>query len=68
MTEQAIEFAIRHADGWVVRNLRDKHNSVYPANLITCEADVRIGQKLLTCIVGTPVKIRETEFGYICEI
>ena len=68
MSEEKLKYALEHADGWVVRNLRSKHNSVFPSALITCEADIRAGQKMLSIICGTPVTIRKTEGGYICEL
>ena len=64
---EKLKYAIEHADGWVVRNLRKNRNSVFPSGLIACEADVRVGQKLLTLICGRKVRIRKTEGGYIAE-
>ena len=65
---EALEYAITHADGWVVENLRTEYNSVFPSSLITCRDDMRIGEKLLTAIMGVPVRIKKTEGGYICEL
>lgn len=59
---------LEKADGWVIRNLRREGNSVFPSTLIEIEADKRVGEKMLTCIIGRPVKIRQTEWGYICEM
>ena len=58
---------IKHANGWVVRTLRMENNSVLPSELITGDDDKRIGEKLLSAIVGTSVEIRKTDGGFICE-
>lgn len=63
----ALKYAIEHADGWVVRNLRMQYNSVFPSELIECERDRVLGEKLLTRIMNRPITIKKTEFGYICE-
>jgi len=51
----------------VVRNLRNKHNSVFPSDLVTCTEDIEIWQRILSLIVKREVTIRKTEGGYICE-
>ena len=60
-------YCLNRANGWVVRTLKREDNSVFPKELITGEDDKRIGEKLLSAIVGTTVEIRKTEGGYICE-
>jgi len=66
-SEELFRHCLKTADGWVVRTLKREYNSVIPSCLITGSDDVRIGEKLLSVIVGFPVQIRKTEGGYICE-
>ena len=67
-SETALRYAIEHANGWVIRNLKETYCSMLPDSLITCQDDIRIGEKLLSCIMGHPVIIRSTSIGYICEL
>lgn len=67
-SEERIRYAIEHADGWVIRNLKKHYNSVFPSSLLTCEDDVRIGEKLLSCIMSKKVNLRKTDDGWIAEI
>ena len=67
MTAYEFRDLIKISNGWVIRNLKKYHNSVLPSELITCAADVRIGEKLLSVILDQPVQIRKTESGYVCE-
>lgn len=64
---EALREAIARADGWVVQNLRNYNNSAIPDYLIETDDDVRIGELLLTCIIGKRVRIRRTSGGWICE-
>ena len=66
--KETLAYAIANADGWVVQNLRRKHNSVFPSNLIAEESDIILWEKVLTCIIGEPVSIRKTDGGFICEV
>ena len=63
----AFKKACEQADGWVVLNLKRQYNSVLPSELIAEAHDIELGEKLLTVIAGFPVRIRRTDFGYICE-
>lgn len=66
-TIEALKYAIRHADGWVIQRLQHDRNSVFPSELIACEADVRVGEKLLSCILKEEVTIHQTQWGWIAE-
>ena len=66
-TLDALLYGIEHADGWVIHNLRHTGNSVYPSELIDCDADVRAGEKLLSCILQCSVEIHRTQWGWIAE-
>ena len=70
MTEtnrELLKYCLKNADGWVIENLRNKFNSVLPSDLIICPEDIRIGEKMLSIILKSEVRIRQTEGGYICE-
>jgi len=62
-----LEYCLKHADGWVVRNLRRYGNSVMPTALISDDEDRRLGEKLLSAIIDRPVSIEKTDGGYICS-
>lgn len=63
-----LEFCIKNANGWIVRNLREYGNSATPKKLIRCEEDRQICEKLLSAILHDKVTIRKSdECGYICE-
>jgi hypothetical protein len=64
---EALRECIENANGWIVRRLMTDYNSVYPSELVKCEEDRVIGEKLLTVICKSPVVISKTENGYICE-
>ena len=63
-----LEYCIKHANGWIVRNLAEYGNTVLPKELIQSAEDVRICEKLLSAIMQGAVTIRETDTcGYICQ-
>ena len=67
MSEAELVDMLQRSNGWVVRNLKRYGNSVLPKELIAGPDDVRIGEKLLSVIIGDSVKIRKTDGGWICE-
>ena len=62
-----LEYCVDNANGWVVENLRLEGNSVFPSGLITEEEDIRIGEKLMSAIMHCRIRIRKTQWGYVCE-
>ena len=58
---------VRRANGWVVQTLAREYEAVYPAELVSDEHDRQLGETLLSVIIGSPVYIRQTSGGYICE-
>lgn len=58
---------VRHANGWVVQTLAREYETVYPAELVSDEHDRQLGETLLSVIIGSPIYIRKTSGGYICE-
>ena len=66
-SEYIFRLCIAKADGWIVQNLRNETETVYPTELVADEHDRQLGEKLLSVILKTSVQIRRTEFGYVCE-
>lgn len=56
------------ADGWVVRNLRQFHNSVVPRETVECFECTETLERVLSLATGELVKIRKTgKRSYIAE-
>ena len=65
--EEALLFALKNADGWVVRMLNKYGNSVYPSSLVKAKNDIPLGEKVLSIITKRKVAIEKTTGGYICK-
>ena len=63
-----LEYCINNADGWVIRNLKQYGNSIFPSELITEEDTVELWEKMLSCIMKEKIVINRVKGGYICQI
>lgn len=59
--------SLQLADGWIIRNLKEKHNSLIPDSLVKLIDQDTLG-RLLAEIVGHPVEIVETNQDLIAWI